>query len=125
MHDEIYTDDDGPLTTDEAWAVGLFEGEGCLTLSDGRPRIKLNSTDEDVVRRFHAIVGLGQVREERAMEKRGWKRQWEWYSGCRDDVVEFIARFFHHFGHRRQGRACDLLAAAERFRPATDRGGSE
>jgi hypothetical protein len=27
MHDEIYSDYDGPLTMDEAWAVGLFEGE--------------------------------------------------------------------------------------------------
>ena len=43
--------------TDIAWAAGLFEGEGCFTLVDGRPVAALNSTDEDVIRKFASVVG--------------------------------------------------------------------
>jgi hypothetical protein len=48
-----------------AWAAGLFEGEGSITRF-GRSgkfdlRVSLNMTDEDVVRRFDAIVDRGKV----------------------------------------------------------------
>jgi hypothetical protein len=52
-----------------AWAAGLFEGEGSITRF-GRPgkfdlRVSLNMTDEDVVRRFDAIVdGAGHTEHE-------------------------------------------------------------
>lgn len=44
-----------------AWAAGLFEGEGCITVSNGRPVMRLNSTDADTPRRFCEIVGAGKV----------------------------------------------------------------
>lgn len=49
-----------------AWAAGLFEGEGCITLSGKPPSgkrvvLELGMTDEDVVKKFHAIVGVGHV----------------------------------------------------------------
>lgn len=109
MHDEIYSENDPPIGPDEFWALGLFEGEGCLTLSNGRPRIKLNSTDEDVVNCFHRIVDVGQVREDRSQEKHGYKRQWEWYAASRYDVGEFILRYWNLFGIRRRDRALELL----------------
>src|SRR5689334_3983660 len=42
-----------------AWAAGLFEGEGCFHFASRANRVivaSLTTTDEDVVRRFHAIV---------------------------------------------------------------------
>lgn len=96
---------------DIAWASGLFEGEGCLTISGSKypcARMKLNSTDEDVVRRFHQVMGVGQVREERAMEKRGWKRQWEWYVANQDGVLEAIDLIYPLLGDRRRLRADEL-----------------
>lgn len=111
MHDELYTENDPQLSNDEHWALGLFEGEGCLTISGGYPRIKLNSTDEDVVRRFERVVGLGQVREDRAQEKYGYRRQWEWYAASKRDVGHFLLRYFSLFGTRRRERALDLLEA--------------
>ena len=44
-----------------AWAAGLFEGEGCMTVSGGRPFMRLNSTDEDTPRRFWEVVAAGKV----------------------------------------------------------------
>jgi hypothetical protein len=44
-----------------AWAAGLFEGEGCLTITSGQPVMRLNSTDEDAPQRFYEIVGAGKV----------------------------------------------------------------
>ncbi len=44
-----------------AWAAGLFEGEGCITRCNGRPRLSLRMTDEEAVRRFAEVVGVGKV----------------------------------------------------------------
>lgn len=49
----------GPLCI--AWAAGLFEGEGSITTSRGRFRLQIEMTDEESVRRFHAIVAAGRV----------------------------------------------------------------
>jgi hypothetical protein len=43
-----------------AWAAGLFEGEGSITLAP-RPRLQMKMADEDVVRRFAEIIGVGKV----------------------------------------------------------------
>ena len=58
-----------PKREDRAWAAGLFEGEGCFSTfrkeSDGHvyqyPRAQMNMTDEDAIRRFHSVVGIGSV----------------------------------------------------------------
>jgi len=44
-----------------AWAAGLFEGEGCITMTSGHAVLRLSNTDEWVVRRFAEIVGRGVV----------------------------------------------------------------
>lgn len=129
-HDEIYPDDRPEPTIEFAWAAGLFEGEGCLTISHGRqpngsiyrqPRLKLNSTDRDVVERFHRIIGVGSVIEDRAQERRGWKRQWSWIAGSRDDVRETVIRLFPLLGNRRQARAVDILVACDEGRARSRR----
>lgn len=71
--------------------------------------MKLNSTDEDVVRRFHEAVGVGQVRIEKAFETHGWKRQWEWYSGSKRDIGMVIELLWPWLGKRRRERALDLM----------------
>jgi hypothetical protein len=105
-HDGLYEE---AMQSEVAWAAGLFDGEGCFTLSDGRPRAKLNSTDEDVVQRFADIVWVGQVREERSLEKRGYKRQWEWYTGSKKDVAHIILLLWPWLGQRRREKALEVL----------------
>jgi hypothetical protein len=98
--------------TDITWAAGLFEGEGCLTISGRKyphARVYLRSTDEDVVRRFAAIIKVGQVRVDDSQQKYGYKRQWEWYTGKMDSVVTVIELLRPHLGTRRSARAQELL----------------
>jgi hypothetical protein len=65
-----------------AWAAGLFEGEGCVTETDGRFTMRLNNTDERVVRRFDEIVVWGLVygpyRQLRNRDGRRRKPFWVW-----------------------------------------------
>lgn len=117
MHDEVYAEPDlgvDPIAL--SWAAGLFEGEGCFTISTNsrtgyrQPRIKLNSTDRDVVDRFASAMGVGQIRAENCQVKRGWKQQWEWYVSSRADIRDVIGLLWPYLGNRRMLRAIDLLA---------------
>jgi hypothetical protein len=68
------------------WAAGLFEGEGNFTLNSVRskektyryPRLQLVTTDEDVLRRFHDIVGCGFVYGPYKPRGIGRKPQFAW-----------------------------------------------
>jgi hypothetical protein len=44
-----------------AWAAGFFEGEGCVTLSETRPMLRVNGTDPETVHFFERVVGVGKV----------------------------------------------------------------
>ena len=101
--------DEASRDVEIAWAAGLFEGEGCFTISAGHPRVKLNSTDEDTVRRFHDAVCVGQVRVDDSQLARGHKRQWEWYTGSRKGVETVVHLLWPWLGHRRRERALQLL----------------
>ena len=44
-----------------AWAAGLFEGEGSITVCGGVARLSLVLTDYQVLERFVEIVGTGKI----------------------------------------------------------------
>jgi hypothetical protein len=44
-----------------AWAAGLFEGEGTITISNERLVVRLVNTDEAIVRRLAEIVPFGTI----------------------------------------------------------------
>lgn len=100
-----------------AWAAGLFEGEGTITVSHqkgragfAQPRLKLSMTDEDVVRRFAAIVGCGSVREARFdLIQEHWKKQWCWYVGNRHEVFATLSLLLDWLGTRRRDRAEEVM----------------
>jgi hypothetical protein len=78
-----------------AWAAGLFEGEGAIS-RHGRSgkfdlRVSLNMTDEDVVRRFDAIVDRGKIYGPYS-SYRGHKPVWNWVAlgDAGHDVVDLI-----------------------------------
>ncbi len=100
-------------TTDIAWAAGLFEGEGRLMVrgKQRQPILALAMTDEDVVRRFAAIVECGTVNSYRAYQPNR-KRQWQWSVGGKDDVLTVLGLFWEFLGERRQERACELIERA-------------
>ena len=94
---------------DLAWAAGLFEGEGCFTLSGrGTARAILNMTDEDVVRRFAQIVRVGGIRGKRVIRPQH-KPQWEWTVQNHEGVQALIAVLWPWLGQRRRSRAVEVL----------------
>lgn len=109
-----------------AWAAGLFEGEGCITVQHNRNRdgslkrartvvLKLQMTDRDVVERFADVVGCGSIVEQR-QDRRSptWKTMYRWQVASRDQVIEVLLQLVPHFGERRRAKAleaADLLGA--------------
>jgi hypothetical protein len=90
-----------------AWAAGLFEGEGCMTVSGGQPMMRLNSTDEDTPQRFCEIVAAGKVYGPyRRPPPR--KPVWIWVAYGIDAMltVQLIGPWF---GERRRRRAKELF----------------
>lgn len=103
---------------DWAWAAGLFEGEGCITLDQSRRwkrtgtvrTLALGMCDEDVVRRFHSVVGAGTVRKRVPTNPRH-SPTWIWTSHTWADIERILTQFLPYLGQRRRARAGEMLAA--------------
>lgn len=101
---------------DFAWAAGLFEGEGHIAhrvYHTRRPHetiraLVLNMTDEDIVKRFHAIVGAGSVRFVKR-QKVGWNDIWSWKCTAWVDLEPLLERLLPYLGERRAQKARELL----------------
>lgn len=98
----------GATMIDLAWAAGVFEGEGYIGHNKIAPRCGLAMTDEDVVRRLHAIMGIGSVhRADRS--RRGHKPIWAWGVGGFPSTQYVLALFWPWLGQRRRLRAKEIL----------------
>lgn len=102
-----------PLTVESAWAAGVFEGEGYLTLrlDCKKPRILLgmSMTDEDVVRRFASTVGVGTVTGPYAQRGLGTKPTWRWTVTTRQGVESLLNRMWLGLCSRRRAKAVDAM----------------
>jgi hypothetical protein len=100
----------GATLLDIAWAAGLFEGEGCFSHNKIAPSCVLASVDEDVIRRFAAIVGIGSLRLD-ARSARGKRGQdiWYWATAGYPSVQYVTALFWPWLHSRRRARISDLL----------------
>lgn len=103
-----------------AWAAGLFEGEGSIGTRKGRseesPRrllLQLTSTDEDVLRRFHATLQCGGVYGPYGPYAGQTKCYWYWtVSGLLAHSA--LAKLLIHLGERRTARAKEVLELVRR-----------
>jgi hypothetical protein len=103
-----------------AWAAGLFEGEGSIEINRGEERrannvrLRLNTTDRDVLERFSAVAGVGSIRECRAPSlttaNPHWKTIWGWSMGQADECRRLLNEWLPHLGERRSMRALEALA---------------
>jgi hypothetical protein len=107
------------------WAAGLFEGEGSFFVvhpvdhKGGHPytyaRAVLTMTDEDEVRAFHEIVGVGTVSnvsiENHPTSK---KPQFRWQAATYASVKHVILLLEPWLGQRRLVQAINALAADTR-----------
>jgi hypothetical protein len=93
-----------------AWAAGLFEGEGCLTTHGKNMTALINSTDKDVIERFHSVIGFGSINGPyQSKVKASYKPYWRWRCGSFEHVQATIGLLWKHLGERRKQRAMDLL----------------
>lgn len=107
-----------PTFDEFAWAVGLFEGEGCIDMhSAHRPgrvrryvRVRLTTTDEDVARRFGRIFPMGKVRGPFA-KAGGKKPQFVW-EAVGHSANQFLGRVTPHLCERRAAKAREVLDEA-------------
>ena len=100
-----------------AWAVGLFEGEGCIT-HNGKKHgagfdvvLVLCTTDLDVIERFREAVGVGTLHLRYTKAKTYHKTIYEWRLACRRRVIPVLVRMWPWLCQRRRARARELLAA--------------
>lgn len=103
---------------DIAWAAGLFEGEGFFSQTMGPPRkdgsrscypeVGLVSADEDVLRRFHAIIGIGTVYH-RKPETQRHKETWGWQVSSISRVSFVYALLKPYLGERRLARGQEVM----------------
>lgn len=103
--------------TDLAWAAGLFEGEGWISSQKRNAIIGIQMCDKDVLERFAAIVGCGNIyyRKPRIYSYeviKSRKEQWSWRLGRRTDVQRVLAQLRPWLSNRRKERADEVLALA-------------
>jgi len=101
-----------------AWCAALFEGEGCIFLHPKRRSgifLKLGMTDEDVLRRFHDIIGIGTIC---GPYRRGsYKPHWIWCGAGSENVQAILAAFWPFLGERRKARAVETMKRIATLQP--------
>lgn len=108
-----------------AWAAGLFEGEGCVSVfptGSGRSGVHLilQSTDHDVLERFQEVVGVGtiyMVNSDRPSRKPSNKQVWRWCVSRAPDSLAVLLAFRPWLGARRGARADEAIEVARSIRP--------
>lgn len=107
-----------------AWAAGILEGEGCFSIHRRKDRsntlntaIHCEMTDEDIIRRLHAVFKVGTVNVRRNMsgrkDTRARKATWIWSAQKKSDVLEVILRVLPYLGERRAAKAKELMVSIE------------
>ncbi len=108
-----------------AWAAGLFEGEGCISLADnwgGRLHVilDLSSTDRDVVEKFAAIVKCGTFGGPYGpfgAKAYTHKPFWKWRASAKADVAQVKELLLPHLCERRRAKWLDCLERQANQRP--------
>jgi len=107
------------------WAIGFFEGEGCLGAfkqGAGEKRaVKLIivHTDLDVLERFHRIAQCGYIQSRKPKRNglvHGAKAQWEWDLTRQQDIDVLLTRMMPYLGQRRKERAQEIFDYIHRDR---------
>lgn len=117
-----------PTSNEIAWAAGLFEGEGSCFVRVQRknragevreyatPVVVISMTDRDVLERFAAVVGTGNVRQIKG-PKNATKPVYRWLTAGAKTAIPILEAFSPWLGARRLERANEVLAVARSLRP--------
>jgi hypothetical protein len=93
-----------------AWAAGLFEGEGTITLSGDTLYVRLGNTDGEVVRQFADAVGVGSVYGPYPpYPGQSHRKKLLWVSLAREeDGLDVLAMMWQWLSARRRNRAREI-----------------
>jgi len=107
---------------DLAWAAGLIEGEGCISMQNrklsgvrgGRPgwHLTVQMTDEDVLRRLASVIGLGRVGGpyvNKGDGKKPYKPIWSWNISSRAHCYAVLTALWPWLGARRREKVREAL----------------
>ena len=101
-----------------AWAAGLYEGEGCVSVARSKggyfPVMAVGMTDEDIVRRFHVMVGFGNVGV--VTRPHGWKTIYKWQSAQFVPIQALLCQFWPYLGIRRRAQFGRVFGEIQRER---------
>lgn len=101
-----------PEATDIAWAAGLFEGEGSISLrrlrdgSAAQATVSIDMTDPDVIIQLAARLGIGRLH---GPYKGTNKPRYRWTVSRLADVETFCTWVYPFLGERRQARIRQVL----------------
>lgn len=104
-----------------AWAAGLFEGEGCFSVSTNKgdrkpkysPSATVVSTDEDVLQRFALVIGFGTISSRPLLPKH--KPIFAWHVQNFEHFQALVALLWPWLHNRRRTRAKEILLGARRY----------
>ena len=94
-----------------AWAIGIFEGEGCLSYDTTNDAWKMEvvMTDMDVLWSFYEAVGfVGNMTglRKNPSHPAHWKPYGKWSTGKRKLIHDLVIRFYPYMHERRRAK-CD------------------
>jgi hypothetical protein len=94
---------------DTAWAAGLYEGEGtCFGHVSGNGyasvRMRIGMTNQEPVRRFAEIVGVGKVHGpyKSSSRKPNWSPMFYWQADGYSTCAEVMELLHQHLSERRR-----------------------
>lgn len=98
---------------DRAWLAGLYEGEGCCAKAGTCSyQIYIKMTDEDIIRRVHALFDSGSVY---VIPTDGVRKEaYKWIIGHRKDVERFIYLTSEFLGKRRNEKFLEVTKHYEK-----------
>ena len=108
-----------------AWAAGILEGEGCFSIFVRKSAkhdhkslaIHCEMTDEDVIRKLHAVFNVGTVLERLntsgRVDRRVRKKTWIWSVQNHEGIHKVCTAVLPHMGSRRKEKIKELLDYVE------------
>jgi hypothetical protein len=104
-----------------AWLAGLFEGEGCIYIKDDANHVRMHfhATDEDVLRKFRDIAGVGHVGgpyQRYHKDGRPYKPVWRWEVSHAKQWYPLLMTMWPWLGERRRAKAADAVKVMSRTR---------
>lgn len=103
---------------DKMWAVGLFEGEGCVGWIDKRRRgstagyVSIAMSDKDVIYKLRNIMGVGNIYTQLLPSG---KTMYAWRINKQADVRKVLELLLPHVGNRRASRIVEVLKGMNEF----------